>query len=139
MWSSALWSDSRVRVRVAAPGAVALVEGGGVVLVEGAVLLFEVGGLGQHGKKPVVGDSFKPSLFDRIKALLEGGKLQGQSVYRVVDVQDWIVGLSPHGLDGECSFPLLPGPEGEEEESNGDDDAECGSVDDQVRVHLGLV
>ena len=72
MWSSALWSDSRVRVRVAAPGAVAVVEGGDVVLVEGAVLLFGVGGLGQHGEEPVVGDSFKPTLFDRIKALLEG-------------------------------------------------------------------
>ena len=59
----ALWSDSRVRVRAAAPGAVVLVEGGAVVLVKGAVLLFEVGGLGQHGKKPVVGESFKPSLF----------------------------------------------------------------------------
>ena len=117
MWSSALCSDSRVRVCAAAPGAVVLVEGGAVVLVEGAVLLFEVGGLGQHGKKPVVGDSFKPSLFDRLKALLEGGDLQGQSVDRTVDVQDWIVGLRPLGLDGEGSFPLLPGPEGEEEES----------------------
>ena len=95
MWSSALWSDSRVRVRVAAPGAATLVEGGAVVLVEGAVLLFEEGGLGQHGKKPVVGDSFKPSLFDRLKALMEGGDLQGQSVDRTVDVQDWIVCLRP--------------------------------------------
>ena len=139
MWSSALWSDSRVQVPVAAPGAVALVEGGAVVLVEGAVLLVVVGGLGQHGKKPVDGDSFKPSLIDRIKALLDGGKLLRQSVDRAVDVQDWIVGLSPHGLDGECSFSLLPGPEGEEKESNGDDDTECGSVDDQVRVHLGVL
>ena len=135
----ALWSDSRVRVRAAAPGAVVLVEGGAVVLVKGAVLLFEVGGLGQHGKKPVVGDNFKLSLFNRLKPLLEGGKLQGQSVDRAVDVQDWIVGLSPRGLDGECSFSLLPGPEGEEKESNGDDDTECGSVDDQVRVHLGVL
>ena len=70
---------------------------------------------------------------------MEGGKLQGQSVDRAVDVQDWIVGLSPLGLDGEGSLPLLPGPEGEEKESNGDDDAECGSVDDQVRVHLGFL
>ena len=139
MWSSALWSDSRVQVPVAAPGAVALVEGGAVVLVEGAVLLVVVGGLGQHGKKPVDGDIFKPSLFDRIKALLDGGKLLRQSVDRAVDVQDWIVGLSPLGLDGECSFSLLPGPEGEEKESNGDDDAGCGSVDDQVRVHLGFL
>ena len=135
----ALGSDSRVRVRAAAPGAVALVEGGAVVLVEGAVLLFEVGGLGQHGKKPVVGDSFKPSLFDRLKALMEARDLQGQSVDCTVDVQDWIVGLSPLGLDGEGSLPLLPGPEGEEQEGNGNDDAECGSVDDQVCVHLGLV
>ena len=135
----ALWSDGRVPVRAAAPGAVVLVEGGAVVLVEGTVLLFEVGGLGQHGKKPVVGDSFKPSLFDRLKALMEGGDLQGQSVDRAVDVQDWIVGLSPLGLDGEGSLSLLPCPEGEEEEGNGDDNAECGSVDDQVRVHLGLV
>ena len=111
-----------------------------MVLVEGLVLLREVGRLGQHGRlKPVVGDSFKPSLLDRLKTLLESGDLQGQSVDRAVDVQDWIVGLSPLGLDGESSFPLLPGPEGEEKESNGDDDAECGSVDDQVCVHLGLV
>ena len=139
MWSSALCSDSRVRVCAAAPGAVVLVEGGAVVLVEGAVLLVVVGGLGQHGKKPVDGDSFKPSLIDRIKALLDGGKLQRQSVDRAVDVQDWIVGLSPHGLDGECSFSLLPGPEGEEKEGNGDDDAESGSVDNQVRIHLGIL
>ena len=139
MWSSALWSDSRVQVLVAAPGDVALVEGGAVVLVEGAVLLVVVGGLGQHGKKPVDGDSFKPSLIDRIKALLDGGKLLRQSVDRAVDVQDWIVGLSPLGLDGECSFLLLPSPEGEEKKSNGNDNAECGSVDDQVRVHLGVL
>ena len=70
----ALRSNSRVRVRAAAPGAVVLVEGGAVVLVEGLVLLREVGRLGQHGReKPVVGDSFKPSLFDQLKALLEGG------------------------------------------------------------------
>ena len=135
----ALRSDSRVHGRAAAPGAVVLVEGGAVVLVEGAVLLVEVGGLGQHGKKPVDGDIFKPSLFDRIKALLDGGKLLRQSVDRAVDVQDWIVGLSPLGLDGECSFPLLPGPEGEEKKSNGDDDAESGSVDNQVCVHLGIL
>ena len=135
----ALWSDSRVRVRAAAPGAVVLVEGGAVVLVKGAVLLFEVGGLGQHGKKPVVGDNFKLSLFNRLKPLLEGGKLQGQSVDRAVDVQDWIVGLSPLVLDGECSFLLLPSPEGEEKKSNGNDNAECGSVDNQVRVHLGIL
>ena len=47
--------------------------------------------------------------------------------------------MSSLGLDGECSFPLLPGPEGKEKKSNGDDDAECGSVDDQVRVHLRLL
>ena len=58
----ALRSDSRVHVRAAAPVAVVLVEGGAVVLVEGLVLLREVGRLGQHGRlKPVVGDSFKPS------------------------------------------------------------------------------
>ena len=45
-----LRSDSRVRVRAAAPGAVVLVEGGAVVLVEGLVLLLEVGRLGQHGR-----------------------------------------------------------------------------------------
>ena len=84
----ALRSDSRVHGRAAAPGA--------VVLVGGLVLLREVGRLGQHGRlKPVVGDSFKPSLLDRLKALLEGGDLQGQSVDRTDDVQDWIVGLRP--------------------------------------------
>ena len=60
----ALRSNCRVHGRTAAPGA--------VVLVEGLVLLREVGRLGQHGRlKPVVGDSFKPSLLDRLKTLLE--------------------------------------------------------------------
>ena len=77
----ALRSDSRVHGRTAAPGAVVLVEGGAVVLVEGLVLLREVGRLGQHGRlKPVDGDSFKPSLLDRLKALLESGDLQGQTL-----------------------------------------------------------
>ena len=90
----ALRSDCRVHGRTAAPGAVVLVEGGAVVLVEGLVLLREVGRLGQHGRlKPVVGDSFKPSLLDRLKTLLESGDLQGQSVDRTVDAQDWIVSL----------------------------------------------
>ena len=82
----ALRSDSRVHGRTAAPVA--------VVLVEGLVLLREVGRLGQHGRlKPVVGDSFKPSLLDRLKTLLESGDFQGQSVDPTVDAQDWIVSL----------------------------------------------
>ena len=84
----AMRSNCRVHGRTAAPGA--------VVLAGGLVLLREVGGLGQHGRlKPVVGDSFKPSLLDRLKTLLESGDLQGQSVDCTVDVQDWIVCLRP--------------------------------------------
>ena len=75
-----------------------------------------------------------------------------QSVDCVVDVEKWVVGLSPLRLDGESSsgccssigsssgggsFLPLPGPEGEEEKGNGDDDAEGDDVDDQMRVHLG--
>ena len=58
LWSSALWSNSRVLVPVAAPGAVALVVGGGDVLVGEAVLLLGVGGLGQEREEPVDGDHF---------------------------------------------------------------------------------
>ena len=82
----ALRSNCRVHGRTAAPGA--------VVLVEGLVLLREVGRLGRHGRlKPVDGDGFKPSLLDRLKTLLESGDFQRQSVNRTVDSQDWIVSL----------------------------------------------
>ena len=84
----AMRSNCRVHGRTAAPGA--------VVLAGGLVLLREVGRHGQHGRlKPVVGDSFKPSLLDRLKTLLESGDLQGQSVDRTVDAQDRIVSLGP--------------------------------------------
>ena len=55
LWSSVLWSHSRVLVPVAAPGAVV---GGGDVLVGEAVLLLGVGGLGQEREEPVDGDHF---------------------------------------------------------------------------------
>ena len=84
----ALRSDGRVHVRAAAPGA--------VVLVEGLVLLREVGTLGRHGGlEPVDGDGFKSSLLYGLKTLLESGDFQGQSVDRTVDAQDWIVSLRP--------------------------------------------
>ena len=116
----ALRSDSRVHGRTAAPGA--------VVLVEGLVLLRE---LGRHGRlKPVGGDGFKPPLFDRLKTLMESGDFQGQPVDRTVDAQDWIVSLALLRLEGTCSFPLFPGSGGKVEENKDDDDAECDGVDD---------
>ena len=69
LWSSVLWSHSRVLVPVAAPRAVV---GGGDVLVGEAMLLLGVGGLRQEREEPVDGDHFQPALFDRIKALLVG-------------------------------------------------------------------
>ena len=74
-----------------------------------------------------------------IQAVLEGRHLSGESVDRLIKVENWIFSLGAFGLVCQSESPPLQDPGQDEDDDEGGDSAEREDVQEEMGVHGALL
>ena len=74
-----------------------------------------------------------------LKAVLEGRHLIGESVDRLIEVENWIFSLGAFGLVCQSESPPLQDPGQDEDDDEGGDSAERQDVQEEMGVHGALL